>query len=137
MLGMNEEKVTLMIDRIVWEKFRRYCSVNAFKISGKIQLLLDEEMERGPKTKNLLDMFKEIVEKETKKDAVKTEQTNLNAGAGPYRPEVREKRVFYNGEINREVNMPVVSREIIDNPKMNGNIAKVPTIEQLMRRRRV
>jgi len=59
---MNEEKVTLMIDKIVWEKFRRYCATNAFKISRKIELLLEEEIEKGPNTKNLVDMFKDIME---------------------------------------------------------------------------
>ena len=66
-----------MIDKIVWEKFRRYCAVNAFKISGKIQLLLEDEMERGPKTKNLLDMFQEIMEKQGSKEDIEKEEMNI------------------------------------------------------------
>lgn len=128
-LGMNEEKVTLLIDKIVWEKFRRYCAANAFKISAKIQLLLDEEIERGPKTKNLLDMFKEIVE--SKKDMVESRQTNLDVKRVQEMPAQRaDNYMRNNAPTNREGGLARV-----DNPKMI-NEGKVPTIDQLMLRKR-
>tara|TARA_Y100000310_G_scaffold82393_1_gene79005 strand:- start:363 stop:1106 length:744 start_codon:yes stop_codon:yes gene_type:complete len=62
-MHQTEEKVTLSLDKIAWEKFKRYCAVNAFKISAKMQLMMEEEIEKGPKTKSLVEMFNEIVEK--------------------------------------------------------------------------
>ncbi len=125
---MNEEKVTLTIDKIIWEKFKRYCAANAFKISGKIQLLLNEEIERGPKTKNLLDMFREIVEKESKRDAVRSEQTHLNT-----QPIVNRDSGFQNNgnHYRPEARQVVIVRH---DPKMR-NGERVPTIDQLMKRR--
>jgi len=125
---MNEEKITLMIDKIIWEKFRRYCAAHAFKISAKIQLLLEEELERGPQTKNLLDVFQEIINRESKKDAVESKQTTVEPKQTIV--EDRPNGPIHEGNVESQSARPVYE----DNPKMI-NSGKVPTISQLMQKK--
>jgi|TARA_B100001971_G_C18152709_1_gene516748 hypothetical protein len=72
---IEEEKITIGIDKSIWDEFKKYCAVNAFKISKKIELLLREEIERGPKTRDLIDIFKDIVEKQ--KEGVVQEEVGM------------------------------------------------------------
>ena len=63
-MEMEEEKITIAVNKQTWDEFKGYCTNNAFKLSKKIELMMREEIERGPKTKNLIDVFKEILNKQ-------------------------------------------------------------------------
>jgi len=126
---MNEEKVTLMIDKIVWEKFRRYCAANAFKISGKIQLLLEEEIERGPKTKTLVEVFQEIIDKERGiSDSEKTEEEQRSDAEDEPKDDSSNAMIETKSST---VGPIVVAEQTADDPKMVRNKGKIPTIDEL------
>lgn len=125
---LNEEKITVAINKQVWDEFKKYCALNAYKISKKIELLLKEEIEKGPKTKSLIEIFEELVRKQ-KEDA-------------DNQPKLQEELVADSaGNIAADGVAPVATAigqtaNNSNHPKMIGLYKDTPTIEQLIQRRK-
>lgn len=126
MENIEEEKITLAINKTIWDEFKKYCSVNAYKISRKIELLLKEEIEKGPKTKNLIEVFKEIIEKQ-KEEIVDKPVVEEAAKVIPYSNSLPTET----DEIPPIANIVKPTLNKTDNPKMLGSDKKIPTIEEL------
>ena len=46
---MAKEKVSLTIDKELWKEFHKHCNGHAFNLSGKVELLIREELTKSKK----------------------------------------------------------------------------------------
>ena len=50
---MPKQKVTLSIDREIYEKYKKWCEDNAIMLSKKIELFMRDQLEKIKKAKKL------------------------------------------------------------------------------------
>lgn len=59
---MPKQKVTLSIDREIYKKYKQWCEDNAIMLSKKIELFMQDELEKAEKFKKIKTKSKESKE---------------------------------------------------------------------------
>lgn len=59
---MAKKGFTVHIDDQIIDDFRRYCNLNALKVSAKVEILLKSELEKAKINPTLVQMFQKILD---------------------------------------------------------------------------
>ena len=109
---MTKKQVTFTLDEKTFEDFRTYCQLNALKLSAKIELLMNQEMQKAQTNPTLIKLFNEMVDKRKNLPA---DQIKIPTNLDP----------ISENNVNVNFNNSMVSKESLDK--------KVPSIEHLKR----
>lgn len=59
---MAKKGFTVHIDEEIIDDFRRFCNLNALKVSAKVELLLKNEIDKAKMNPTLVEMFHKILD---------------------------------------------------------------------------
>lgn len=74
---MGKKALTLHMDEKIIDDFRNYCSLNALKLSAKVELLLKKEMETAHSNPTLVKLFEDILKKQSLRSAASTKEQEM------------------------------------------------------------